>query len=268
MRLLLVSLLSFFVLSCHSLLFNEKSDSYYHWRVKLNFDEIFDGTDVKRLKCYFYSDDGQGIINEIKSSGIDIESSGYEGINMLNWAVGAKRYEVVEALLKNGADPDYLNNIGVGNLSISVLFKDERMIRLLAVNGANMQRSPDRYTLKDAITSHGTELLTLLIELGSDPDYFDAIGNPLSHAISIDDNAAALKLLDLGASPVSSKIEEEYFRRDFHKWPFGQKVNPSSFRYETDLYGVLYQRMIEFGVAEPNEAHNQWLIEQGREPNL
>jgi hypothetical protein len=90
------------------------------------------------------------------------------------------------------------------------------------------------------------------------------IQNTPSGVNSID---VALFLLDLGSSLVTSLEEKQAFIEDFESRPFGQKVNPSSFRYETDLYGVLYQRMIEFGVAEPNEAHNQWLIEQGGEPN-
>jgi hypothetical protein len=61
--------------------------------------------------------------------------------------------------------------------------------------------------------------------------------------------------------------EREWFIH-FPARPFGDYLlNPHILNYESDLYGELYQRMIGFGVAEPNEAHNQWLIEQGREPN-
>jgi hypothetical protein len=268
MRALILLVFSLSAFSCNSLGFNENKESYYHWRVKRTYDQIFEGTEASQLKGYLYSDDAQGLIDHIKSEGINIESSGYEGINLLNWAVGAQRYRSVEALLEAGADPDYLNDLGIGNLSISILFPDERLIRLLAKHGADMQRSPDRYTLQNAITSHGTELVPLLIELGADPDYFEIAGNPLIHSISTNNFVAALLLLDLGASPLSTSNEEEFFLKDFKKWPFGHPDNPPSNSYKTDAYGELYQRMIEFGVAEPNEAHNEWLIKQGREPNL
>jgi hypothetical protein len=265
----LILISGYISLSClnFSLGFHENNESYYHWRVNRTFDQIFVGTELKSLKKYLYSDDGQGLIDHIKSEGINIESSGYEGINLLNWAVGAQRYRSVEALLEAGADPDYLNDLGIGNLSISILFRDERLIRLLAKHGADMQRSPDRYTLQDAITSHGTELLPLLVELGSDPDYFEIAGNPLVSAVGTTGMESMLLLLDLGASPVSTEAEKVFFIERYKKWPFGHPGNPLSGRYISDLYGELYQRMIEFGVAEPNQAHNEWLIKQGLEPN-
>jgi ankyrin repeat protein len=267
MRIIVFILLGLISASCLSLGFNEREQSYYRWRVNKTFDQIFETTEVQVLKWHMYADDGEGLINRIDSEGIDIETTGYEGVNLLNWAVGAQRYKSVEALLKAGADPDYLNNLEIGNLSLAIYLADETIIRVLAKYGANMQRAPKEYTLKAAISDHGIKLIPLLVELGADPDISDRGGNPLVYATGVNKIDAALLLLDLGATPISTPKEEQFFREDFQKWPFGHPDSPPSGNYRTDEYGELYQRMIGFGVAEPNEAHNQWLIEQGREPN-
>jgi hypothetical protein len=267
LRALILLVFSLSALSCHSLGFNENKESYYHWRVKRTYDQIFDGTEVKPLKGYLYSDDGQGLIASIRSEGIDLETGGYEGINLLNWAVGAQRYNCVETLLEAGADPDYLNKLEIGNLSLAVFFADEKLIRQIASKVETMDKSPKRYTLRDAISDHGTLLLPLLVELGANPDLSTTGGNPLRHSIGIADIESALLLLDLGANPITTPKEMELFTADFKRNPFGYAKDEYSFRYKTDDYGELYQRMIGFGVAEPNEAHNEWLIKQGREPN-
>jgi hypothetical protein len=267
MKIVYLLVISIIGSSCVSVLFDEQSLSYYQRRVNKSYEEIFEGTEVKQLQWQVFTDDGEGLRKEILEKNIDFETPGYQGINLLNWAIGAKRYNSVEVLLELGADPDYFNEIRIGNLSISIRFKDEKLIRLLAASGVNMQRNPDRYVLKDAITRHGTDLLPLLIELGSDPDYFEIAGNPLVTSVGRSGLQAILLLLDLGASPVTTMKEEEYFKNQYRRRPFGYQDDPPSNSYKSDLYGELYQRMIGFGVAEPNEAHNQWLIEQGREPN-
>jgi hypothetical protein len=267
MRIIVFFLLGLISASCLSLGFNEREQSYYRWRVNKTFDQIFETTEVQVLKWHMYADDGEGLINRIDSEGIDIETTGYEGVNLLNWAVGAQRYKSVEALLKAGADPDYLNNLEIGNLSLAIYLADETIIRVLAKYGANMQRAPKEYTLKAAISDHGIKLIPLLVELGADPDISDRGGNPLVSSVGTTGMRAILLLLDLGASPITTPAEEEYFRRQYVRRPFGYPDNPPSGLYTSDLYGELYQRMIEFGVAEPNEAHNEWLVSQGREPN-
>jgi hypothetical protein len=156
----------------------------------------------------------------------------------------------------------------IGNLSLAVFFADEKLIRQIASKVETMDKSPKRYTLRDAISDHGTLLLPLLVELGANPDLSVPGGNPLRHAISVNKIESALLLLNLGASPITTNQEKEIFSSRFEKWPFGHPDEPPSNRLKKDSYGELYQRMIGFGVAEPNEAHNEWLIKQGREPNL
>jgi ankyrin repeat protein len=267
MRISLLLILGLVTTSCLSMGFNEKEESYYRWRVNLTFDEIFEETEVQELKGYLYGDDGEGLIRRIRARSINVDTKGYMGITLLNWAIGANQQEAVKALLGLGADPNHFNDVKVGNLSLAIAIKNKEIIRSLAVHGSNMQREPNLHILQDAITSTGEEFIPLLIELGADPDYFDGAGNPLIHAISTNRFDIALLLLELGASPVSTTEETEYFLRDFQKWPFGHPDKPPSNSYKTDAYGELYQRMIEFGVAEPNEAHNEWLVSQGREPN-
>jgi hypothetical protein len=47
MRALILLVFSLNALSCHSLGFNENKESYYHWRVKRTYDQIFEETEVR-----------------------------------------------------------------------------------------------------------------------------------------------------------------------------------------------------------------------------
>jgi ankyrin repeat protein len=267
MKIVYLLVISIIGSSCVSVLFDEQSLSYYQRRVNKSYEEIFEGTEVKQLQWQVFTDDGEGLRKEILDKKIDFETPGYQGINLLNWAIGANRNKAVRALLELGADPNHFNDVRVGNLSLAVANRNESAIRALAEFGSNMHEEPNLAILEDAISTHGPEYIPLLIELGSDPDYFEVVGNPLVSSVGTTGMRAILLLLDLGASPITTPAEEEYFRRQYVRRPFGYPDNPPSGLYTSDLYGELYQRMIEFGVAEPNEAHNEWLVSQGREPN-
>jgi hypothetical protein len=83
-----------------------------------------------------------------------------------------------------------------------------------------MHEEPNLAILEDAISTHGPEYIPLLIELGSDPDYFEVVGNPLVSSVGTTGMRAILLLLDLGASPITTPAEEEYFRRQYVRRTF------------------------------------------------
>jgi hypothetical protein len=254
---------------------DESSQSYFKWRINKTYNQIFWGTDVWQLEYLVFADKGEELKEKVQREGIDITEKGYEGISLLSWAAGAGLLNATQALLELGADPDYLNNLDISILGVAILAKNSKMVEILLPYMENIYFSTNQNGEREEVYTDAViiyediETLKVFLDSGYDPDWVDrGGGNPLINTVSGPTGYdLALLLLEAGASPISTEREKVWFVNHFQNRPFGHPDDRPRFNYRTDEYGELYQHMIEFGVAEPNEAHNQWLIEQGREPN-
>jgi hypothetical protein len=254
---------------------DESKQSYYKWRINKTYNQIFWGTDAWQLEYLVFSDKGEELKAKVRREGIDITEKGLEGISLLGWTVGAGLLNASKALLELGADPDYLNNLDISVLGVAILARNAKMVEVLLPFMENIYFSTNQkgervevYT-NEVIIYDDIETLKVFLDNGYDPDWVDrGGGNPLINAVSgPTGNDLALLLLDAGASPVTTEREKDWFMNLFQNRPFGFQDDRPRFNYSSNEYGEIYQRMIEFGVAEPNEAHNEWLVSQGREPN-
>jgi ankyrin repeat protein len=266
----------FLSLSCATMItgFDENKQSYYMWRVNRSYGNIFRNTRLSGLDYLVYSDDGDGLKEKVRRENIDITVKGWEGISLLSWTVGARLLNVSEALLELGADPDYLNNLDISILGVAVLSRYAEMVDVLLPYMENMYYSTNQKGqreetyINEVVIYESKEILEVFLENGFDPDWGDEKGNPLMDSVrGRTTHELAIILLNAGASPITSEEEREWFVWNFKEFPFGKESNPRLINYSSNEYGEIYQRMIEFGVAEPNEAHNEWLVSQGREPN-
>jgi hypothetical protein len=256
---------------------DESSQSYYKWRINKTYNQIFWGTDVWQLEYLVFADKGEELKEKVQREGIDITEKGYEGISLLSWAAGAGLLNATQALLELGADPDYLNNLDISILGVAILAKNSKMVEILLPYMENIYFSTNQNGEREEVYTDAViiyddiETLKVFLDNGYDPDWVDRGGNPLINSVIGGEDInyiMSLLLIDRGARPDTTSRERDWFIDHFSRRPFGYAEELSFIEYNSDLYGELYQRMIEFGVAEPNEAHNQWLIEQGREPNL
>jgi ankyrin repeat protein len=263
----------FLSLSCATMLtgFDESKQSYYMWRVNRSYGNIFRNTRLSGLDYLVYSDDGEGLKEKVRRENIDITEKGWEGISLLSWTVGARLLNVSEALLELGADPDYLNNLDISILGVAVLSRYAEMVDVLLPYMENMYYSTNQKGqreetyINEVVIYKAKDILQVFLDNGFDPDWGDEKGNPLMDSISGGTSyEMALILLDAGASPITDQDELDWFIDHFQNRPFGYVDERPMFNYISDEYGEIYQRMIEFGVAEPNEAHNEWLVSQGQ----
>jgi hypothetical protein len=256
---------------------DESKQSYYKWRINKTYNQIFWGTDVWQLEYLVFSDKGEELKAKVRREGIDITEKGLEGISLLGWTVGAGLLNASKALLELGADPDYLNDLDISVLGVAILARNAKMVEVLLPFMENIYFSTNQkgervevYT-NEVIIYDDIETLKVFLDNGYDPDWVDrGGGNPLINAVSGAEDInhrMALMLLDKGARPDTTPRERDWFLDFLSRRPFGYNEPLPFINYDTDEYGEIYQRMIEFGVAEPNEAHNEWLVSQDREPN-
>lgn len=143
---------------------------------------IFDNTDVERLS-YFVEWNSPALINRYMARypnvDIDTESDTFYGTSLLIYAIFNNKYEAAEALLQNGADPNFVDRNGETPLSTAMHYNEERKenkyICLLLKHGANPDLITRRGGFNDFVsplyamstsTSGSVDAVKLLVEKG------------------------------------------------------------------------------------------------------
>ena len=73
----------------------------------------------------------KAITKYLIEKGADLNTISKEGQSNLVLAVGSEKYEIVEMLAKNGADPDIKDQMGMSAYGYATLFRKEGMIEIL-----------------------------------------------------------------------------------------------------------------------------------------
>ncbi len=110
----------------------------------------------------------------------------------------------IEALIKNGIDPNVRNQLGYSPLHIAIFYNQLEAIQALLRLGAdsNIKTNLKNTPLSQAFDQQNLEAMKLLLEAGADPNAKTNFGNtPLPQAIDKKNLEAIKLLLEAGADP-------------------------------------------------------------------
>lgn len=151
---------------------------------------------------------GEQLIQEIKRYPKTVTDS---GIPLLHVAILANRYEVAEALLQQGANPNLKDQYG----QPPILLAAERnsaspFIDLLISNGAQVNVS-DRHgasPLMYAARANNTEAVSVLLNASADPNHRDMEGDTvIMYAVFSANEALVLSLIKAGGDPSQTNFD-------------------------------------------------------------
>jgi 26S proteasome non-ATPase regulatory subunit 10 len=151
---------------------------------------------------------GHAQVVQLLTDGVDLNSSGInsgdeEGWTPLHSAVSTGSGDVVEVLLRSGADVQIANAGGRTALHYAASKGHADIARLLVSHGANINKKDQTgcTPLHRAASAGHVEVIDYLIEEGADLEAYDKEGQtPLMLATICDNRQAALLLVRHGAS--------------------------------------------------------------------
>ena len=153
------------------------------------------------------------------AAGIDVNSRGDMGINLLQWALRHGSPEGMNALLEAGADASLADVDGMTVLHLASQVDDPQylgvlMARRIDVDLANTVTGET--PLFEAIMHDREEQFLELMAAGADVDATDNLGNtPLHAAAKVNDARRALALLEAGSDPYAVNREGVTFQHYF-----------------------------------------------------
>lgn len=167
-------------------------------------------------------------VRELVADGADANARGDRGVNLLEWAMGSKSTEGLEALLEAGADPA---NPGLGDgtaLHTAAIADDPVYLKILLAHGADPDtRRPDTGAppLSEASGGDHAAQFRMLLEAGADPNIADRMGRtPLHYAAMVNTiGDQVLALLQAGADPRARDAGGHTFQRYF-RTPFEDRL--------------------------------------------
>lgn len=147
--------------------------------------------------------------------GLDVNKVGNEGMTPLMWALMAYSYEGAEALLRNGANPNYrAEHNGASPMFIAAISPSTRGLNLLLDHGGDPNMVElNTSVLSEALNASKQENARLLLSRGADIDLRIPVTtrNALSEAFSKTRFDNVLFLLENGANyKFSFGLHEDY----------------------------------------------------------
>ncbi|KAJ8129909.1 hypothetical protein O1611_g3719 [Lasiodiplodia mahajangana] len=144
-----------------------------------------------------------GVIRQLLSYGVDTTLTNADGDTAINIALESGAIDVVELLIKSGADIDHRDRSGQSPIFYAVGHSlDHAVVRLLAENGAKMDNIVNNKTLLHLALDGDPEVLSTLLEFRNsiDVDILDGDGfTALHRAISNGDIRYVQILIRAGA---------------------------------------------------------------------
>lgn len=115
----------------------------------------------------------------------------------------AKQLEIMDILLKAGANVDYQSYIDHWSpLSVAAFYGRADMVQRLLDRGAQANIQPGRIPLAVAVLSGNEKIVRMLLQKGADPNAADdRFGLPLSIALAAENETMVQILLKAGANP-------------------------------------------------------------------
>lgn len=140
-------------------------------------------------------------INVLVKHGANLKAEDIDGATPLLWA--SKHFQNADALLALGAGPNHINSKGITPLMYAAKVKRHDLMEYLIRKGANVNlhnKTKDGVTpLIESVIKDDAEGIELLCSLGADPNLPSKGGTPLMFAIAQGAGKAAKALLSCGA---------------------------------------------------------------------
>ncbi|MGC3955168.1 MAG: hypothetical protein QM804_13140 [Propionicimonas sp.] len=168
----------------------------------------------------------RGRIDELISSGADIEATGRLELTMLQYAVLTSSLPGVEALLAAGADPD---RIGASVTALHLAVDEPEVMPALLAAGADpdiANPGTGETPLFRVCVSNQDAGFELLVQAGADLDHPDLQGLlALHHCAMTSKGKLILRMLELGVDPLAPYRDGETFQDLYFNYPPPEVLN-------------------------------------------
>jgi len=233
-------------------------------RERFPYKDYFGKDEIQIAEFIYYGEVGR--LNDAIIRGANINHVGKEGFTYLMYAVLIEQYDVVECLLKNGADPNLISplmktkwnetreeseKMSVDMLPLEVCSGSSnysiKYMKLLLKYGANINDNRTKTPIDEAVLLQDMEKLKFLIANGANINLVYQNNTPIMTAVVIMSWDIVDYLLDCGAD-VSYVAEDGY--------SVGLLLQEYSDRDEWNRYGRkriegLIERLKQKGVKFP-----------------
>ena len=164
-----------------------------------NVREVFTDPGVQALAVAAAKGDVE-LVNNLVAEGADVNGTGFEGARPLVWAWGHNNLKGMEALLKNGADPNFEFS-GRDFINYTVDEKTTNYLELILKYGANPDGlDADSAPIHYAISLRNHDHIKTIIKYKGDINAYDSFKTtPLIHCLDVRRMDVAIWLLEQGA---------------------------------------------------------------------
>jgi ankyrin repeat protein len=146
---------------------------------------------------------------------MELNQQDENGLTQLHIAASRGDTEVVDELLKAGANPNIATRTGLTAFSIAAQNGYSEIMKLLIKNSNFEKNKMATSPLYHAAYYGNNELVTLLLQVGADPNVKNEVGNTQLHIAASQDHFKVLNiLLDAGADP-DAKNKHDQMPLDF-----------------------------------------------------
>lgn len=184
--------------------------------------------------------------------GADPNGAGREGVVPLVWAMGARNYIGMRALLAAGADPNARSAPGLMPLELAAKSSDHELLRILldAKGDPNARNSDGDPLLYPAVMAREPANVRLLVERGADVNAFDAgHTTPVLLATTLGEWDQVVYLLEHGADPMLPSLSGGTVANELES--MGAPINANIGRDFERVRRLLIARGVRFPAETP-----------------